>query len=50
MYQVVIEKQAQKQLAKIPPPFYNNIAAALKDLSADPQAARMQKVERPTWL
>ena len=37
MYQVVIEKQAQKQLAKIPPPDYNKIVAAVKDLATDPR-------------
>jgi mRNA-degrading endonuclease RelE of RelBE toxin-antitoxin system len=36
MYQVVIEKQAQKQLAKIFPPDYAKIVAALKDLTSDP--------------
>ena len=50
MYQVVIEKQAQKQLAKIPPPFYNNIAAALKDLSADPRPHGCKKLKgRPGY-
>ena len=37
MYQVVIEKQAQKQLAKISPPDYTKIVAALKDLANDPR-------------
>jgi len=37
MYQVVIEKQAQKQLAKISPPDYAKIVAALKYLAGDPR-------------
>jgi len=37
MYQVVIEKQAQKQLSKIPPPDFNKIVAALKALATDPR-------------
>ena len=37
MYQVVIEKQVQKQLAKISPPDYTKIVAALKDLANDPR-------------
>jgi len=36
MYQVVIEKQAQKQLAKISSPDSAKIVAALKDLANDP--------------
>jgi len=36
MYQVVIEKQAQKQLAKISLPYYQNIVEALQNLAANP--------------
>ena len=36
MYQVVIGKQGQKELAKIPPPDYNKVVAAVKDLATDP--------------
>jgi mRNA interferase RelE/StbE len=50
MYQVVIEKQAQKQLAKISPPDYAKIAAALKDLAADPRPFGYKKLKgRPGY-
>jgi mRNA interferase RelE/StbE len=37
MYQVVIEKQAQKQLAKISQPHYQSISEALQNLAANPR-------------
>jgi mRNA interferase RelE/StbE len=50
MYQVVIEKQAQKQLAKIPPPDYNKVVAALKDLATDPRPHGYKKLKgRPAY-
>jgi len=50
MYQVVIEKQAQKQLAKISPPDYAKIAAALKDLANDPRPFGYKKLKgRPGY-
>ena len=50
MYQVVIEKQAQKQLAKIPPPDYTKIVAALKDLANDPRPFGYKKLKgRPGY-
>lgn len=50
MYQVVIEKQAQKQLAKISPPDYTKIVAALKDLAADPRPFGYKKLKgRPGY-
>jgi len=50
MYQVVIEKQAQKQLAKISPPDYAKIVAALKDLAADPRPYGYKKLKgRPGY-
>jgi mRNA interferase RelE/StbE len=50
MYQVVIEKQAQKQLAKIPPPDYAKIAAALKELAANPRPHGYKKLKgRPGY-
>jgi mRNA interferase RelE/StbE len=50
MSQVVIEKQAQKQLAKIPPPDYNKIVTALKDLAADPRPYGYKKLKgRPGY-
>ncbi len=36
MYKLVMERQAQKQLAKIPPPYYNNIVDAIKNLELNP--------------
>jgi mRNA interferase RelE/StbE len=50
MYQVVIEKQAQKQLAKISPPDYTKIVAALKELAADPRPYGYKKLKgRPGY-
>ena len=50
MYQVVIEKQAQKQLAKISPPDYAKIVAALKDLANDPRPFGYKKLKgRPGY-
>jgi|GEM_PF-4570851 len=37
MYHVVIEKQVQKQLAKIPPPNYYKVVLALQDLANNPR-------------
>jgi len=37
MYQVVVEKQAQKQLAQISSSFYENIIAVLQDLAPSPR-------------
>ena len=37
MYQVVIEKQVQKQLAKITPPNYLKVVSALQDLAHNPR-------------
>lgn len=50
MYQVVIEKQAQKQLAKISPPDYTKIVAALKELAANPRPYSYKKLKgRPGY-
>ncbi len=50
MYQVVIEKQAQKQLEKISPPDYTKIVAALKDLASDPRPHGYKKLKgRPGY-
>jgi mRNA interferase RelE/StbE len=50
MYQIVIEKQAQKQLAKISPPDYTKIVAALKDLANDPRPYGYKKLKgRPGY-
>lgn len=48
MYQVVIEKQAQKQLAKIPPPQYQSISAALKNLEVNPRPQGYKKLKGRT--
>ncbi|MDR3715633.1 MAG: type II toxin-antitoxin system RelE/ParE family toxin [Puia sp.] len=50
MYQVVIEKQAQKQLAKISSPDYAKVVAALKGLAADPRPHGYKKLKgRPGY-
>lgn len=50
MYQVVIEKQAQKQLSKISPPDYNKIVAALKELASNPRPYGYKKLKgRPGY-
>ena len=50
MYQVVIEKQAQKQLAKIASPDYTKIVAALKELAANPRPYGYKKLKgRPGY-
>ena len=50
MYQVVIEKQAQKQLAKIPPLDYSKVTAALKELAANPRPHGYKKLKgRPGY-
>ena len=36
-YQVVIEKQAVKQLSKITPPYYGNIVSAIQELAINPK-------------
>ncbi len=50
MHQVVIEKQAKKQLAKISPPYYQNIIEALQNLAADPRPYGYKKLKgRPAF-
>lgn len=50
MYQVVIEKQAQKQLAKISPPDYAKIATALRELATNPRPYGYKKLKgRPGY-
>jgi mRNA interferase RelE/StbE len=50
MYQVVIEKQAQKQLAKISPPDYAKVVAALKELADNPRPHGYKKLKgRPGY-
>ncbi len=45
MYQVVIEKLAQKQLAKISPPYYQNIVEALQNLAINPRPHGYKKLK-----
>ncbi len=45
MYQVVIEKQVQKQLAKITPPNYNKVVSALQDLTNNPRPQGYKKLK-----
>jgi mRNA interferase RelE/StbE len=50
MNQVVIEKQAQKQLAKISPPDYAKVVATLIDLANDPRPYGYKKIKgRPGY-
>jgi mRNA interferase RelE/StbE len=45
MYQVVIEKQVQKHLAKITPPNYNKVVSALQDLANNPRPQGYKKLK-----
>ena len=45
MYQVVIEKQAQKQLARISPVYYQNIVGAMQNLAANPRPHGYKKLK-----
>lgn len=45
MYQVVIEKLAQKQLAKISPPYYQNVVEALRGLETEPRPYGYKKLK-----
>ncbi|MGN6437746.1 MAG: type II toxin-antitoxin system RelE family toxin [Agriterribacter sp.] len=50
MYQVVIEKQVQKQLAKIAAPYYQAIIHALKALAVNPRPHGYKKLKgRPGY-
>jgi len=44
MYQVVIERHAEKQLAKIPPPHFNRIVQAVYDLADNPRPHGYKKL------
>lgn len=44
MYQVVIEKYAEKQLAKIPPPHFNRIVRAINGLVNNPRRHGYKKL------
>ena len=45
MYQVVIEKQVQKQLTKIRSADYNKVVEALKDLANNPRPHGYKKLK-----
>jgi mRNA interferase RelE/StbE len=45
MYSVFIEKLAEKQLAKIPPPHFNRITKALQSLSTNPRPSGCKKLK-----
>jgi mRNA interferase RelE/StbE len=50
MYQVVIEKQAEKQLSKIPNSDYIKIVSVLRDLANNPRPAGYKKLKgRPGY-
>ena len=44
MYQVVIERYAEKQLAKIPNPHFNRIVRAINDLANNPRPYGYKKL------
>ena len=45
MYKVLVERQAQKQLAKIPPPYLKNIAEAIDNLRLNPRPTGYKKLK-----
>jgi mRNA interferase RelE/StbE len=44
MYQLVIDRYAEKQLAKIPPPDFNRIVKAINELATDPRPNGYKKL------
>ncbi len=44
MYQLVIDRYAQKQLGKIPPPHFNRIVKAIQELADNPRPAGYRKL------
>ncbi len=44
MYHLVIDRYAQKQLGKIPPPHFNRIIKAINDLAKDPRPNGYRKL------
>jgi len=44
MYEVVIDRYAQKQLSKIPPPHFNRIGNAINELANEPRPAGCKKL------
>ena len=50
MYQLLIEKQVQKQLEKIPSPDYQRVKKAIKDLAKNPRPEGYKKLKgRPGY-
>ena len=50
MYQLLIEKQVQKQLEKIPVPDYQRVKAAITDLAKNPRPDGYKKLKgRPGY-
>lgn len=45
MYKVLIEKNAQKQLEKIPEPDYSRVKAAILDLAGNPRPRGCKKLK-----
>jgi len=44
MYQLVIDKYAEKQLAKIPPPYFNRIVKSIRALAFNPRPHGYKKL------
>ena len=50
MYRVVIDRSAEKQLSKIPPPFFNKIVKAIHALAENPRPHGYKKLKgRPGY-
>lgn len=45
IYQVRVERKAQKELSKIPEPYYSNIKTAILDLGNDPRPTECKKLK-----
>jgi mRNA interferase RelE/StbE len=44
MYELVIDRYAEKQLAKIPPPHFNRIVKSIRELSINPRPYGYKKL------
>ena len=50
MYHIVIDRNAQKQLGKIPPPHFNRIIKAINGLADEPRPVGYRKLTgRPAY-
>jgi mRNA interferase RelE/StbE len=50
MYSIVIDRPAQKQLGKIPPPHFNRIVKSINELATDPRPLECKKLTgRPAY-